>query len=101
MHSKEKLRILLESVSDSYFDFVRGVLYDCERFKHKNPVIENQLIDFIENNPTAESSEILSFESVCIGIPYFDDSDGKWHRWDKIISEEEARAIVQKEYCDD
>jgi len=33
-----------------------------------------------------------------IGLPYQDDTDGKWYRWDKEITKEEAQKIVNEKY---
>jgi hypothetical protein len=94
------LREKLENVSDSYFEFVDGILFDCEHDKDKNPNIAQQLLEYMNCNPDLSSSDILDYEMTLIGMPYCDD-DGVWRRWDKIITEEEAYRIAQTEYCDD
>ena len=96
-NSTELLREKLKIISDSYPEFVRDILEDCEDYKHLN--ITEQLIECIDSHPEADSSEILEFEMDAIGIPYGDD-DGKWYRWGKEITEEEAQRIVDKEYSE-
>lgn len=100
MNIIETLKEKLNNVSDTYPEFVRCVLEDCEDYKDKNPHIAEQVLRYIEENPKADSSDILDFESNCTGLPYGDD-DGKWYRWGKEITEEEAIRITQTEYCDD
>ena len=97
MNDNQLLKQRLEAISDSYYDFVRGILEDCKDYKHLN--IEKQLIDYIDAHPEADTSEILEFEMDAIGIPYGDD-DGKWYRWGKEITEEEAQRIVDEEYSE-
>lgn len=98
-----QLREMLISVSDSYDYFVLGVIADCKRSKKKYPEkcsnITEQIIAYIEEHPKAKSSEIIEYTSNCCGLPWGDD-EGVWHRWNEIITEEQAKQIVQSEYCD-
>ncbi|MGN1133329.1 MAG: hypothetical protein ACI4RN_02625 [Oscillospiraceae bacterium] len=98
--TSEKLELLkekLKNIGKSYDNFVSSMLVTSKT--HKG--FADSLLKFLNDNPTADADDVSQFEMEYIGIPYFDESDGKWHRWDEIISEEEAKAIVQKEYCDD
>lgn len=90
----------LNKVSDTYENFVSCIVFDCEYYKGKNPNVAEQILEYIEKHPDANSSDILDFEMTAIGIPYCDDN-GVWYRWDKVISESEAKRISQEEYCDD
>lgn len=94
-----KLRSLLENVSDTYPDFVNGVIGDCEHHKDKNPRALEQVLEYVEKHPDANSSEIIDAELTIVGLPYGDEN-GKWYRWDKEITEEEAQRIADKEYND-
>lgn len=96
----EKLRQKLNNVSDAYPEFVKGVIHNCEHHKDKNPNIAQQVLEYIQNNPKADTSDIIEYTSDCKGLPWEDD-DGVWHRWDAIITKKEAKRIVQTEYCDD
>lgn len=98
MNIIETLREKLNNVSDAYPNFVRCILEDCEDYKDKNPKIAEQVLQYIDENPNAQTSDILDFEMDCIGIPWEDDN-GIWHRWNEIITEEEAKRIAQTEYC--
>ena len=100
MNLIETLREKLNKVSDTYPEFVRGILEDCEYYKDKNPHVAEEVLQYIDENPKADTSDILDYEMYRIGIPWGDE-DGKWYRWDKEITEDEARRITQAEYCDD
>ena len=50
------LKYMLEKVSDSYSDFVHGVMLIA-----KKENIEHELVNFISQNPTANSSEISEY----------------------------------------
>lgn len=50
------LKYMLEKVSDSYSDFVYGVMLIA-----KKENIEHELVNFISQNPTANSSEISEY----------------------------------------
>ncbi len=100
MNIVETLKEKLNNVIDTYPEFVKGVIHNCEYYKDKNPKIAQQVLEYIQNNPNADTSDIIEYTSDCKGLPYGDDN-GKWYRWDKEITEEEARRITQAEYCDD
>ncbi len=53
----DRLTELLNGVSDSYYDFVKGVLNYAKQKKSNH----DAMISFIENNPDAKSSEILEY----------------------------------------
>lgn len=95
-----KLESMLENVEDSYSAFVESIVTGCEYYSDKNDHICEQLIDFIESNPTADSSMILEKYDEIIGIPYGDDN-GKWYRWGIEITEDEAQRITNEEYADE
>lgn len=101
--SIEYLKNLLVNVLDSYYYFVLGVITDCKRSKKKYPEkcsnVTEQIIAYIEEHPKAKSSEIIEYTSNCCGLPWGDD-EGVWYRWNEIITEEQAKQIVQREYCD-
>lgn len=54
-----ELKSLLEKTSDSYEDYVIGIL--CQA-RHSTET-ENKIIHFLKENPTANSSEVLGFAS--------------------------------------
>lgn len=56
-NNMEELRQLLLKVSDSYSDFVRGVMLDARN----NPDRVSDIIQHIENNPEATTSDILEW----------------------------------------
>lgn len=91
------LRSELENVENSYDNFIRSMIDTC--YEHKG--FYNTLTEFLKNNPNASADDISELQMEYIGIPFFDDKDGQWHRWDKIITEEEAARIAQNEFCDD
>lgn len=91
----KKLRDLLEQVSDTYDNFVMGIMDDCIG----NEDHAQALINFIEEHSQANSSDISEFHLDYIGVPWCDDNE-VWHRWNKIITEEEAQRIAQEKYCD-
>ena len=62
--NQEKLRHLLDNVSDSYEGFTISGLAFCRNI----PNGYQQLIKFIENNPNVTSSEIVEFVSDLRGI---------------------------------
>lgn len=97
MSNIEKLRSLLEKVSDSYEEFVISILEDCESYKEFNPHLCENLIEYIEKYPDADSSEIIEADCYSIGLPW-GDTNGKWYRWDEEITEEEAQRIVDEYY---
>ena len=53
----EELRQLLLKVSDSYSDFVRGVMLDARN----NPDKIDELVKYIKDNPEAASSDIVKW----------------------------------------
>lgn len=93
MRSIEKLENLLNSINDSYFEFVDSVISDC---KAQDEKFTKSIIKFIENNPTANSSEVLEYELYELGLPYCE--EGIWYQKDKIITEDEARQIVETRF---
>ena len=97
MNSIELLKSKLKAVSDSYPDFVNCIVEDCNRYSDKNPLLCEQVLTFLNDNPNATSSEICDFELDLIGVPYCDDN-GKWFRWGIEITEEEAQRVANDEY---
>jgi hypothetical protein len=95
------LKNMLENVNDSYFEFVDGIIFDCNHYEDKNPNIAKQLIEYMNCHPELSSSDILDYEGILIGLPYRNDDDGLWRRWNTVITEEQARQIAQNEYCED
>lgn len=55
----DKLKQLLENVSDTYDDFVYGIMQTAK----KSPKNCEKLYDYIKNNPSANTSEIITFET--------------------------------------
>lgn len=53
----EELKILLEGVKDSYYDFVRGMMSEAEEY----PERINEIITYIKENPEADTSDILGW----------------------------------------
>jgi len=70
----DELRKLLENVSDSYKDFVDGL---CSLAKEYDEI--DILIDYIKENPEANSSEIIHFmmSGGIKEIEYEEDEDEK------------------------
>ena len=63
MDSRErKWREVLESVRDSYWDFVEGMI---DYFRDE-PAIVDQVSDYICKNPESKTDDIIEFyESIC------------------------------------
>ena len=59
MKDNERLKFLLDNVSDSYPDFVTGSLRCAKKYKGA----ASKLIQFIENNPTVTTSDITQYET--------------------------------------
>lgn len=53
----EELKMLLENVKDSYYDFVMGMM--CEEKNH--PGRANMISNYIKENPNADTSEIIGW----------------------------------------
>jgi len=96
IHMLEKLKSNLKSVSDYYDDFYLGIIDRCE----SNAELTEHILNFMEDNPDANTSEILIDMMYFIGLPYCDDN-GVWHSKGKIITEEEAVRISEADFCDD
>lgn len=58
----EELEILLKDISDSYSDFVVGVMAEAR----SSPEKLDELISFIKNNPEATTSDIGEWTAVNI-----------------------------------
>lgn len=56
MSNSESLREMLENISDSYPDFVSGIMLSMENDNHVD-----RLIEFISDNPEADTSEIIAY----------------------------------------
>ena len=55
-----ELKELLNSVEDTYDDFVMGVCH----YARKNPERLENVLNFIKSNPEASSSDIVHFISI-------------------------------------
>lgn len=55
----EELKVLLENVSDSYYDFVRAMLQSAK--EHYDRI--DEIIAYIKDNPEADTSDILGWVS--------------------------------------
>lgn len=55
--SKKLLKKLLKNVPDTYSDFEMGIEFDCE----EDDEIANKMIEYMQNNPEATSSDILEY----------------------------------------
>lgn len=53
----EELKVLLENVSDSYYDFVLGMLQSAR--EHYDRI--DEIIAYIKDNPEADTSDILGW----------------------------------------
>lgn len=53
----KELEKLLESVKDSYYDFVVGIMADVREY----PDRIDEVIEYINNNPEATSSDIVGW----------------------------------------
>lgn len=53
----EELKVLLENVSDSYYDFVQGMLLNAK--EHYDRI--DEIIAYIKDNPEADTSDILGW----------------------------------------
>ena len=56
MSNSESLREMLENISDSYPDFVSGIMLSMEDDNHVD-----RLIEFISDNPEADTSAIIAY----------------------------------------
>lgn len=56
MDKIETLKYLLQNVSDSYSDFVIGGL--CTAKNHNS---YDKIIEYLENNPTAKTSDVIKY----------------------------------------
>lgn len=56
----EELKVLLENVSDSYYDFVQGMLLNAK--EHYDRI--DEIIAYIKDNPKADTSDILGWDSA-------------------------------------
>ncbi len=92
-----KLKKMLEKVEKSYPEFVDSIINDCARHGEE---LKEKIISFINENPSANSSDVLEYELYLIGLPYCDDN-GIWHQKDRIITEQEAIEIVESQFHDD
>ena len=54
-----ELAKLLNSVEDSYYDFVSGILHYAEKKESR----QKELLNYLKNNPEATSSDIILFVS--------------------------------------
>lgn len=59
LEEMSELKDLLEKTSDSYEDYVIGIL--CQ--SRHNDKIEKEIINFLKGNPDATSSQVLEFSS--------------------------------------
>jgi len=64
----EELTMLLNNVSDSYFDFVDSILDYAGRKKERLQVV----LEFVKSNPSAKTSDIIEF--VSNQADFFEDS---------------------------
>lgn len=63
----EELKALLENVSDSYYDFVQGMLLNAK--EHYDRI--DEIIAYIKDNPEANTSDILGWTLLTMdGIDY-------------------------------
>ena len=53
----EELKVLLENVSDSYYDFVQGILLSAK--EHYDRI--DEIIAYIKDNPKANTSDIIGW----------------------------------------
>ena len=56
MSNSESLREMLENISDSYPDFVSGIMLSMENDNHVD-----RLIELISDNPEADTSAIIAY----------------------------------------
>ena len=63
--SKKLLKKLLKNVPDTYPDFELDVETDCE----ENDKISNQMIEYMQNNPNATSSDVLEHLTSLEDLP--------------------------------
>lgn len=66
----EELKNLLENISDSYYDFVVGILNKAKRYPEKS----DELIEYIKNNPNIHTSEVVewvlkTFDKIDLSAP--------------------------------
>lgn len=89
----------LNNIKAPYTHFVRSILAEAKAFQRENPLIWEQLYEYLVKHNNLSASDVCDYMSYLIGLPYGDDN-GKWYRWDQEISEEEARKIVDEKYSD-
>ena len=58
------------------------------------------MLDFLKGKPNANSSEVLEFEVILIGIPFQGNKD-RWYHWNKEITDVETQGIADEEYADE
>lgn len=62
LSSNIELRRLLENVSDSYFDFVLGVMLSFVDDEEN----QKKMIDFLKENPDSNADEVSEYENKLI-----------------------------------
>jgi hypothetical protein len=88
----------LEKIEAPYGHFVSSALAEAEAYQTENPNILIQLLAFLTRREKATASDVCEYMGYLIGLPYYDDVTEKWYRWDKEITEEEAKKIVSEKY---
>ena len=63
-----EIEVLLKDISDSYYDFVTGIMV----YAMKKPERQKTLLDYLKNHPTVLSSEVVQF--VSSQPDFFEDS---------------------------
>ena len=64
----EELKALLENVSDSYYDFVQGMLLNAK--EHYDRI--DEIIAYIKDNPEADTSDILGWTLLTMDVIDYD-----------------------------
>ena len=90
-----ELEVMLNKVDKSYYEFVDSIVFDC---RAQGEEFTRSIVEFIESNPTADSSDVLEYELYMLGLPYC--VDGVWYQKDRIITKEEAYKISEAQFHD-
>ena len=88
----------LNKIKAPYSHFVSSAVSEAKTYQAENPKIWEQLLAYLTRHENLTASDVCEYMSYLIGLPYQDDTDGKWYRWDNEITEAEARKIVSEKY---
>ena len=88
----------LNKINAPYSHFASSAISEAKAYQAENPKIWTQLLAYLTRHNDLTASDVCEYMGYLIGLPYQDDIDGKWYRWDKEITKEEAQKIVNEKY---